>query len=170
MFYRNYIPIIERMNIMIKTSQEDQELFNLCEGMDKSKKGLLDYIGYFHGKQSEEYEELNFLIQEEADLKKWMDIFQGNVDNADLYNLALRRWKIDEYIGMRYEGFMDLMELDVEDGVETFFQQRCGNRLVSEIEESLGNGMTWKWLWEMRGKNGYRYARVEYLLEMYKEI
>lgn len=141
---------------------EGQDAIILCERMGNSKEDLLNLVRYFYGEYSDEYCETNFLIQTNDDLVAWIKVFQGNIDEVEAYNRDFRRWKMKQNID--YGDFIDLMELDMLDGVETFFQQKASMRTLSELESSLGEGMQYKQLWNLHKQQPY--SRIEYLISI----
>lgn len=146
---------------MIQTQTEDiNYLIHLSDNMGDSKVSLLAYIEYFYGKMTEEYEDAEFLVQSQEDIDKWIcEFWNGDPDAIGETNWKLRELKIGQHMG-RYEDFNDLLMIDPEDFVVTYFQQPSGKRTMWELNRVLGE-MSVRELWDIHRK--YPMARIEYL-------
>lgn len=140
---------------------EKVDIITLSDNMANSKEELLSYIEHFNGKQSQEYEDAEFLVRNTQDLKQWFERWQGDADKLHETNQLLREWKINQH-KMSNSEFVDSMLLDARDCLETVFQQRIMNRTMIELDKALGEDLTFEMLYEkhMEMPN----VRVEYLI------
>lgn len=150
---------------MIQTQTEDTEdidyIIRLSDSMGNSKTELLAYIEYFHEKRTQEYDDAEFLVQSNEDLNMWMnECWNGDPDEIKEANRRLREWKVGERLNDGFDAFNDLIGIDTEDFVTTYFVQRSSRRVIWELNCLLGE-MSVRELWEIHSK--YPMARVEYL-------
>lgn len=155
-----------------KWEQQSREIFLLSEQASKSKKNLLALIEYFHDPSEDEYREANFLIQTLRDVEKWVDIWRNgvededeNVENIFQVNRLFRNWKVSNDIG-EFEEFKELLFLDKQDWVETYFEQTYCERTKYELERIL-NEMSVEQIWKAHKE--FPFARIEYLTQL-KEV
>lgn len=114
--------------------------FYLSEKMHESKKDFLAFIEYFHLPISDEYEQLQFLIQTKKDIQTWIELWNGDFDIQGVVQATkqFREWKINEMLhNCSVDDFADLLYLDRQDFVETFFQQRSDKRCLEKLNEFL---------------------------------
>lgn len=146
---------------MTQTQTEDLNyLLQLSDNMGNSKTELLSYIEYFYGKKNEEYEDAEFLIQSDKDIDMWIECWTGSPDEIREANWKLREWKVWERMNDGFDAFNDLIGIDTEDFVTTYFVQRSSRRVMWELNRLLGE-MSVRELWEIHRK--FPMARIEYL-------
>jgi hypothetical protein len=153
----------------MKTQNQEIDIIQLSEKMHESKQDLLAFIEYFHLPISDEYKQLQFLIQTQSDVLRWIELWDGDfeAEGVSQTNRAFREWKIQQAIhNGGYEDFADLLYLDAEDFVETYFQQRGSKRYLRELERFLGD-MGVRELYDLHST--YPNVRIEYLTSITRE-
>jgi hypothetical protein len=146
----------------MKTQNQEIDIIQLSEKMHESKQDLLAFIEYFHLPISDEYKQLQFLIQTQSDVLRWIELWDGDfeAEGVSQTNRAFREWKIQQAIhNGGYEDFADLLYLDAEDFVETYFQQGADERTMWELDRVLSN-MSVRELYDIHLQ--YPNARIEY--------
>jgi hypothetical protein len=144
---------------MFTMSNDYDIIINLSDNMGNSKEELLSYIEYFNENTSSAYEDVKFLVQTQENLNMWFEFWNGNSEEVDETNWKLREWKIKQHLGS-YEEFNDLLMIDQEDFIVTYFQQAASQRTMWELNRVLGE-MNVRELWQIHSK--YPMSRIEYL-------
>jgi hypothetical protein len=144
-------------------NQMTQELniLTLSNNMTNSKEDLLAYINFYHYPISDEYQDAKFLINSQEDVNMWIEIWNGDPESIDETNRKLRKWKIEQRLLYGYDEFSDLLMLDEEDFLESYYQQRGCMRTIWELNRVLSE-ISVRELWQIHRE--YPYSRVEYLV------
>ncbi|MNW50324.1 hypothetical protein D3C74_277750 [compost metagenome] len=89
----------------------------------------------------------------------WMEFWDGNINGIGATNSKFREWKIQQKLMDRFEEFVELLFLDEEDFVKTYFVQEFHTRYILELHNIL-NVITPFQLYSFHQK--YPLVRLEY--------
>jgi hypothetical protein len=130
----------------------------------RSKTDFLNLINYYHDQSENEYQNADFLVRTQEDVEKWMQLWNDNYDLKSISeaNLHFREWKTEKNLPT-FEEFEDLLYLDEEDWLETYFLQRYTSKSKFHLEFVL-NEMTVQELFETHVK--YPSIRIEQIVQL----
>jgi hypothetical protein len=134
-------------------------VITLSDNMHRSKTDLLAYINYFYPIHTIEYEDAAFLVQNISEVRKWISIWNGNQDDVEQTNILFREWKIQQMMDDDFDEYRDLLYLDEQDWLESYYQQPYTKRTQYELDRVLDE-LTVEQLWQIHKE--YPLARIEY--------